>query len=312
MKLWETIGGAIFLILCLCIGLWFGQQSAPQPVVGVVRVEGPIDFFMADTLIKLLESAEQDDAVAGVVLEILSPGGLATSSESIFHSILKLREEKPVIAVIDGFAASGGFYIAAAANRIYAPASSYVGNIGTRGQRPSDPQLSPQELSSGPYKISGGSRFDRVRQLDIVKSAFVGNVVHQRENAAFNPLMVDAETIAEARIYLGSEAAALGLIDAAGSRTDGIEAVATLAGVENYRVVNLVEYFDSTPQLYTMLNSNQSTQAHLDMDAAIRNMVETAPPDAVFLLDSRIPLPSLMDDSALDRHLLKLRGWESK
>jgi protease-4 len=266
-------------------------------VVGLLRYDVTIDTDTATELVDTLEAARQDPRIAAVVIELSTPGGLATSSENIYYTMLKLRDTKPIVVVVDGLAVSGGYYMAAAANRIYAPASSYVGNVGTRGPKPTDPSLSPEEMSSGPYKLSGGSRFDRVQQLDLVKDAFVNNVVFQRQQAAMNPLKLPPAELAEARIYLGSEAAALGLIDAEGSRSDAITGAAELAGVRNYRTVDLRSYLGRDPLVPPP-----------SFDVAVKAMVERAPPDAVFLLDSRIPLPGLSEPSALERHLLQLRG----
>jgi protease-4 len=295
-KSWEYMIWAGFLAICLIIGLAVGPWLLPKPVIGVVRFAAAIDLDTADQLISVLEEARRDDRVAAVVLELASPGGLATSSESIYYTMLKLRAEKPLVVVIDGMAVSGGYYMAAAANRIYAPASSYVGNVGTRGPRPDDPTLPAEEMSSGPFKLSGGSRFDRVLQIDRVKEAFVSNVVYQRQHAADNPLKIDAQTVAEARIYLGSEAVALGLVDYEGGRSDGIAGAADLAGLLRYDIVNLLDYL-----------SAKDAPLQRDYREAVRAMVETAPPDAVFLLDSRIPLPGLHDSTDVERHLLRLR-----
>lgn len=292
----EFLIWAGFLAFCLVIGLALGYWFLPKPVIGVVRFAAAIDLNTADQLIGVLEEARQDDRVAAVVLELASPGGLATSSESIYHTMLKVRAEKPLVVVVDGMAVSGGYYMAVAANRIYAPASAYVGNVGTRGPKPDDPTLPAEEMSSGPFKLTGGSRFDRVLQLDRVREAFVGNVVYQRQHADLNPLKIDAKTVSEARIYLGSEGAALGLVDAEGGRSDGIAGAAELAGLRRYDVVNLLEYL-----------GGQAAPLQGDYRGAVKAMVETAPPDAVFLLDSRIPLPGLNDSSDVERHLLRLR-----
>ena len=293
---WEYLIWAGFLAICLVIGLALGQWLLPKPVIGVVRFAAAIDLDTADQLISVLEEARQDERVAAVVLELASPGGLATSSESIYYTMLKLRAEKPLVVVIDGIAVSGGYYMAAAANRIYAPASAYVGNVGTRGPKPDDPTLPAEEMSSGPFKLTGGSRFDRVHQLDLVKNAFVSNVVHQRQNAEINPLKIDAETVAEARIYLGSEGVALGLVDLEGGRSDGIAGADELTGLRRYDVVNLLDYLAA-----------KEAPLQRDYREAVKAMVETAPPDAVFLLDSRIPLPGLHDSTDVERHLLRLR-----
>src|SRR5690606_5700702 len=117
-----------------------------------------------------------------------------------------------------------------------------IGNIGTRGARPHDPYISPDELSSGPYKFAGGSRFDQIHQLDLVKEAFVNNIIAQRKNSPVNPLKLDKSTLEEGRLYLGSEAVAVGLADLEGGRSDGILGGAELAGLTNYRVVELDTY----------------------------------------------------------------------
>ncbi len=295
MKRWEYLTWAGILVICLITGLFAGQLAAPQPVIGVVRFEGAIDFAAADQIISLLEEARQDPTVGAVVLEVLSPGGLATSSESIFYSMLRLRAEKPLVVVIDGLAASGGYYMAAAANRIYAPASAYVGNIGTRGPRPQDPYISPDELSSGPYKFAGGSRFDQINQLDLIKEGFVNNVIAQRMNSPVNPLKLDKSTVQEGRLYLGSEAVAVGLVDLEGARSDGILGAAELAGLSNYRVVQLDDYLGI------------DLQVESDFNQTILDIATSAPPGSVFLLDSRIRLPGMQEGNEVEEHMLRLR-----
>ena len=280
MRAWEIALSAVVLVLCLAAGLVLAEWLAPQPIVGVVRFDAEISFDTATPLIGLLEKARDDDDVAAVVLEVASPGGLATSSESIYHTLLSLRERKPLVVVVDGLAASGGYYMAIAGNRLFAPASSYIGNVGTRGGRPEDPSLSSDELSSGPYKLEGGSRFDRIRQLQLVADAFVTHVVAQRAQSTVNPLQLTADEVAEARLYLGSEAQALGLIDAEGSRADAIDAAAELAGLRYYQGLDLpthYDFFPPTPQ---------------PIDVALARMAATAPPGTIYMLDSRIPLPA--------------------
>jgi protease-4 len=303
MTRWEYLIWAGILTLCLVVGVMVGRWAAPEPVVGVVRFEGAIDFGPSQTIVSLLEKARQDPAIAAVVLEIRSPGGLATSSENIFYSMLRLRAEKPLVVVIDGMAASGGYYMAAAANRIYAPASAYVGNIGTRGPRPSDPYISPEELSTGPYKFAGGSRFDQIYQLELIKDGFVNNVIAQRQNSPVNPLKLDKKTIEEGRLYLGSEAVAVGLVDLEGARSDGVIGAAELAGLSSYRVEPLDAYFGIPVSVQP------------DYMQTIEKMTAEASPDTVFLLDTRIALPGMMESDALEEHMLRLRNiapasWE--
>ena len=142
----------------------------------------------------------------------------------------------------------------------------------------------------------GGSRFEQIHQLDLVKEAFVGNVVHQRAHAAINPLKINAKTVAEARIYLGSEALALGLVDYEGGRSDAVIEAARLAGLHDYGVAELTNYLNIhfTPPP----NSKQ---------AQLKVLLAQAPPDTVWMLDSRLPLPTTEDETALTQQLARLR-----
>lgn len=292
---WEIALAAVVLAACLLGGLALADWQTPEPIVGVLRFGAEIDFASADQLVSLLELARQDSHIAALVLEVSSPGGYATSSETIFYSLLNFRNAKPLVVVVDGLAASGGYYMAAAGNRIYAPPSSYVGNVGTRGGRPTDPSLAPDELSSGPYKLEGGSRFEQIHQLDLVRDAFVNNVVAQRSQAEINPLKLSAAELAEARIYLGSEALALGLIDGEGSRSEGIAAAAALADLTDYQILDVPAYL-GVPQIGAVPDP-----------AAAQALLTHAPPGTIFMLDSRIPFPEAALPQTL-RHLRKPRS----
>lgn len=294
-KLWGIVATLVFLLVCLAAGLILLEFYAPKPIIGVVRFEGVINTTSAQQVGAILDAASQEDRVLGVVMEISSPGGDASSSEKLYHAILQLRQKKPLVVAIDGIAASGGYYVAVAGDKIYATASAEVGNVGARSFRPFDPGISPFELSSGPYKLSGGSRFDRVRQLELVKEAFVSSVVHQRSQSPTNPLVVDARTVAEAHIYLGSEALAIGLIDAHGSRSDAILDVAEMVGVEEYRVVELSDYLGLS----------------FETDSDVGALIDGAWPGTVFLLDSRIPLDGSAEDGLATRGLYPPWGRRS-
>ncbi len=277
---WEIALAVVFLAACLIGGLALMGRPSASPAIGVLRFAAAIDFQSSSQLVDVIEAARLDPGIAAVVIEVTSPGGFATSSESIYYTLLNFRQHKPLVIVVDGLAASGGYYLAAAGNRIFAPPSSYVGNVGTRGGRPTDPALAPDELTSGPYKLEGGSRFEQIRQLDLVRNAFLNNVVTQRAHAEMNPLKISAAEIAEARIYLGSEAVALGLIDGEGSRTEGIAAAAELAGLEAYHVVDLPSYLGKAQ----IVSSD-------DLTANAQTLLATAPPGTIFMLDTRIPFP---------------------
>jgi len=241
-RVWRIAAEVAFLLVCLAAGLALSERFGPRPIIGTMRFEGLIVPPSAQQMWNILEAAQRDPRVAGIVVEISSFGGDASSSEKLYYAMAQFRRAKPLVVVIDGEATSGGYYMAIAANKIYAPAAAAVGNIGVWMSRPADPMIVPDVLSTGPYKLGGGSRFDNIRQLEMVKDAFVNTVLHERTQSPYNPLRVDGRVLGEGHIYLGNEALALGLVDALGGMSDAISDVATLAGVEQYEVRELTGY----------------------------------------------------------------------
>ncbi len=243
MNLNRPTVAVLFLLLCLVTGWLLAEVAAPKPVIGLLRLDGGmiIDENEAERLVSALAAAETNDQVAGIVLEIDTPGGSAISSELIQEAILRVRQSKPVVASVTGMATSGGYLVAVATDRIYASPSAAIGSVGAITMRPGDPTLPEGALFTGPYKPDGGSRFDQIRQLDIVKQSFAGGVIALRSRAP-NPITIDMQTLTEARVYLGREALTLGLIDHEGSRLDAVQAAAELAGVGHFDLVELDSY----------------------------------------------------------------------
>ena len=123
------------------------------------------------------------------------------------------------------------------ANQILAETASFIGSIGVifpLGQPPPPDELL---VTSGPAKLTGGSQRTFVAMMEMLKESFVQTVVSQRGDR----LRMTAAEVAEARIYAGSEAAQLGLIDAIGSDTDAVKTAADLAGISSYDLVDVNE-----------------------------------------------------------------------
>ena len=101
---------------------------------GVIASSSESNFFAkeanAANMLKSLKLAKEDSEIQGVILKINSPGGTVAMSQNIYNQIINIRENKPVIAVMDDVAASGGYYIASAADRIIAQDGTLTGSIG--------------------------------------------------------------------------------------------------------------------------------------------------------------------------------------
>jgi protease-4 len=210
-------------------------ESRPQvPLLARVREE--------------LEKAEADDQVRAVVLRINSPGGTVTASDVLFHEITRFKERRkvPVVASILDVGASGGYYVALAADRIFAHPTTVTGSIGVLMLTVNASGLLEKIGVSASYVTSGafkdmGSPFRALRPeeralfqdlIDGFYGRFVGLVAQSRK---IDEARVRA--FADGRIYTAGEALSLGLIDQVGYLEDAIAAARRAAGLTEARVV---------------------------------------------------------------------------
>ena len=225
------------------------------PVNGVIVAggdESPFGSSMAsaEKICHNLEMAKKDKAVKAVIVQINSPGGEVVASDKIHHAITQVRKAgKPVVAVIGTMGASGGYYIACASDKIIAHRLSITGSIGVIIQSYKYYDLlktigvKSDTYTSCKYKdILNGARPDKPGERAIIQShidkvykAFIQIVADGRPQLTFKQL--ENSTITDGRIFLGSEALKLKLVDQLGFFDDGVELVAKLAKLDEYRVV---------------------------------------------------------------------------
>ena len=247
---WHKLGyWAFWIVLPLALGTLLAFVLVQPPQVGVIRFRGLIWSGSVDAVGRLLEYAQQDRRIGAVVLDIDSPGGEVTATEELYYRLLTLREHKPLVITVGDVAASGGYYIAAAGDHVYAKPASLVGNVGVISFLPPlDEQRFADEdyVSTGPFKFSGGSRGDFVRQIELMKLAFLEAVYAQRGDR----LTVDRETLAGGEVYMGLQAVRLGLIDELGSGSEAVAKAGQMARLAHYQVidVNHAVYGDEEPQ----------------------------------------------------------------
>lgn len=225
-----------FIVLGLLLGGLISILAIPKPSIVTITISGPIiNQAYTDDIVDMLQYARGSNNIKAVVLRIDSPGGGASATEQIYLDLLRLRQQKPVVASIGTIAASGGYYVAVASNFIYAEPTSQIGSIGAWVSLPQPEELEENIGSTGPFKISGGSRRKSISTLEMVRQGFVGAVMSQRADR----LQLTEEELSRAEIYLGVESRRLGLIDEIGTRAAAIEKAASLAGLRNYEVVEL-------------------------------------------------------------------------
>ena len=192
-----------------------------------------------DTL-KLVDDVAKSHA-AGVILSIESPGGTTTGAERLYEHIRKLAEKKPVVAVVGGMAASGGYIAAMGANRIVAQGNSLVGSIGVLFQFPNVAKLldtvgvKMEEVKSSPLKASPNgyeptSPEAREALAALVKDSFDWFKDLVRDRRDLNGESLAAVT--DGRVFTGRQALSLKLIDALGSEQDAISWLETEKNIE--------------------------------------------------------------------------------
>lgn len=275
------------------IGLHDYVGATTEPVlpngnqkVAVIRAEGtilmgdqPRRTIGAQTLTELIQLARKDDTIKSVVLRVDSPGGSAFASEVIRQELELLQiSGKPLVVSMGGAAASGGYWISATADRIFASPATITGSIGIFGIVPSFENalsevgvqfdgVGTTELSDGLNPASGISeKYGRIFQSNVENGyqRFIHLVARGRDMA---PDAVDS--IAQGRVWLGSKALELGLVDELGGLADAIESAAALAGMEDYDVINVEQPLSARDQLIRQLTQNLGLAS--TRDAAIRS-----------------------------------------
>ena len=209
-----------------------------KPAVGVINIPFTvIDEGSAFVIGRHLDYALQDDSIKAVVISLSSPGGGASSSERLYIQTRRLRDEKPVVIVMNGLVASGGYMMAMAGSYTYAQPSSLVGNVGVVGISGGMlPPILPEVITTtGPHKLTGGSRQHWVELIDWLKEGFAQMVIRERGDR----LKMTKEELLEGSIYSGSQAVSLGMVDAIGVTGDGVEKAAELAGIGRYSITDV-------------------------------------------------------------------------
>jgi protease-4 len=247
-KGWSLGAVFLFVILPLAAGIFLSLILIPQPVVGVIYFSDEIYSYTASDLISQINYARVNPEIKAVVIVMNSPGGTVVDTESVYLELARLRETKPVVTMIEGMAASGGYYLSVGTDYIFAKPSSLVGNIGIIGYLPSEPSVMEEIYSTGPYKMWGERRDDFIRQMEPLKQGFLQAVKLGRGEALNAP----DELILSGQIWSGSQAFRMGLVDELGAQSRAFDKAAQLAKITHYRVEDLrtLVWKDDTANIY--------------------------------------------------------------
>lgn len=233
------------LLLTIAAGVLVYLLASDWPVLGqpnriaVIEVRGLIDNVQ-DTLEDLVR-LRKDPRIKALVVRIDSPGGAVGPTQELFRELHRTAESKPVVASLGSVAASGGYYIASAADRIVSSPGTVTGSIGVIVYYPNLRGLFEKigytmtTVKSGPFKDLGNPD----REITAEEKALLQNTVdevHQqfvRDVAKARKLPEEKiRAVADGRILTGESAQALGLVDELGNFEDAVRAAAALGKIE--------------------------------------------------------------------------------
>lgn len=241
-----VIGGSFllfgFMIFAMITFGDYGDSSLPSlgDKVAIVNIYGIIES--STEVVRQLDRWGSDNSVRAIVLHINSPGGGVAASQEIYEKVLKVKREseKPIVASMSSVCASGGYYIACAADRVVANQGSVTGSIGVILQYPVIESmmekigLQYQTVKSGSSKDIG-SPFRQPNQGDsLVFQALVDDSYDQFVEAivANRPLVEEeVRRIADGSVYTGRQALKLGLVDTLGTFEDAVDIAGEMSGL---------------------------------------------------------------------------------
>lgn len=213
--------------------------------------EGGPDIIGQGIINEALIKAREDEKVKAIVLRVNSPGGSALTSDIIWREVELAKEVKPVVVSMGNVAASGGYYIAAGADKIFAEPTTITGSIGVFGTIPNieglakDIGINAEQVGTNKNSVEyslfepmGEAFRNQVQEsIEDTYETFLSRVSNGR-----NISMAQADSIAQGRVWSGVDAQRLGLVDELGTLEDAIAAAAGMAEIESYGIRKYPKY----------------------------------------------------------------------
>ena len=246
-------------------------RSKATDRIAVIYAQGEIGFGKGndnyigqDIMFKSLRDARDDDRVKAIVLRINSPGGMAITSDIIWREIQVTKEVKPVIVSMGDLAASGGYYMAVAGDRIFAEPTTITGSIGVFATLPNVSDLAErwginaEQVNTNKNATSyslfepASDDFKSFMKMGIEEfyQTFLTKVAQGRSMT-----IAEVDSVAQGRVWTGEQALEKGLVDEIGGIDQAIEYAASTTGLSSYRIANYPIYETSLEELLRGLSS---------------------------------------------------------
>jgi len=281
-KAWFSI--VLFMVAVLLISLVVGRATNQLGErIGIIEIEGVISGSkdVTEDIIKFKE----DPSIKGVILRINSPGGGVGPTQEIFREVTKLKKAKKVYVSMGTSCASGGYYIAAAADRLYANPSTITGSIGVIMQLMIVEDVlkkigvQSNTIKSGEFK-DAGSPFRRMTRAERTYMESVTQSIYEqflKDIASGRKMDMQAvRRLAEGRIYTGNQAKEVGLIDEIGNFYDTVDALKTTLSIKGKpRLVFTEKPFSFTRWIFGSLSQDLSREMNERIFSSPFNFIMT-------------------------------------
>jgi len=213
--------------------------------------EGGPDIIGQGIITEALRDARDDDKVKAIVLRVNSPGGSALTSDIIWREIELAKEEKPVVVSMGNVAASGGYYIAVGADKIFAEPTTITGSIGVFGTVPNmtglaeDVGINAEQVGTNKNSVEY-SLFEPMtddfrnlvqESIESTYDTFLKRVAQGRDIS-----VAEADSMAQGRVWSGVDAQRIGLIDELGNLEAAVAEAANMAELEEYGIKKFPKY----------------------------------------------------------------------
>jgi protease IV len=272
-----TISIIFNFCLLMLVALPGGSDSASETVlvkgdasetIAVIPLKGVISGESSERFEKLMRQVEENSSIKALVLEIDTPGGEVTASDEIYRRVLKYKADKGVnvVATMGSMATSGGYYIACAADYVYAQPTTLTGNIGVVMQRfnfsglmekwgVADTTITPAQskfkYAESPFRPETPEAAAYLRGLIDDTYGRFKEIVAKGRGAH---LTASIDQVADGRVYTANDALKLGLIDKIGYADDAYNKAASMAGLSKQHVVR----YHKQPSLLDILGGDTS------------------------------------------------------
>ncbi|OQX76076.1 MAG: signal peptide peptidase SppA [Bacteroidetes bacterium 4484_276] len=239
----------------------------------IVSGKGSDEIIGSERISKAIRKARNDDKVKAIVMRVNSPGGSALASDVILREVKLASQEKPFIISMGDVAASGGYYIACAADRIFASPTTITGSIGVLGMIPNLEETMKDKLGitfdyamtnknsnfmSTFRPLTGYQKKVITGYIEDVYDTFVDHVSDGRDMT-----WAQVDEIGQGRVWVGSDAYDVGLIDEFGGLTASIDYAAEVAGIDSYVLKELPEQEDPFEELFKEIMGQASVESYL-------------------------------------------------